>query len=388
MFKANTGSSVNPDPKMAGVEAAEKAIQGLDDVKLAFMYASCAYDLDELIQGAKDILGDVPVIGNTSFTGVITPEGFISSDDGFVGILALSDPDLTVGVAAVEKPGDAIEMGREVAEAAMAAAGTDDVPDYYYMVAPPAEEEFYVKGITQAIGRIPFFGGSAADNAIAGEWMLYTGDGAFADGVAVAFFYTDKPMTNKFTGAYRETSDVGIITKVDGDRTLVEIDGKPALEQYAEWRGMDVADLMGGDLLVASITSPLGVKDRLGDLVAIRHPMNGNDDLSINVGNKLAEGTAVIRMEGSVDELVDSTGTTLAELKEKMPVAAGAYHLVHCGGRRAGIDARIGEVYEQIKAQAGDTPFIVEFTFGEYGTEADGVNACGGLMLSFTAFGE
>jgi hypothetical protein len=91
-------------------------------------------------------------------------------------------------------------------------------------------------------------------------------------------------------------------------------------------------------------------------------------------------------MEGSVDELIDSTGKTLAELKEKMPAPAGAYHLVHCGGRRAGIDSRIDEVAEQIKKDAGDVPFIVEFTFGEYGYEQDGLNTCGGLMLSFTGF--
>ena len=277
------------------------------------------------------------------------------------------------------RPGDVLD--------AMEQAGRDVAPDYYYMVAPPAEEEFYVKGITQTIGRVPFFGGSAADNEIAGKWKLYTEQGVMEDGVAVAFFYTDKPITNKFTGAYNETGDMGIITKVEGDRTLVEIDGEPALQKYAEWRGLSTSALMGGDLLVQTITSPLGVKDRLGDLVAIRHPMNGNDDLSMNIGNKLAVGTAVIRMEGSVDKLIDSTAETLAALKEKMPVPAGAYHLVHCGGRRAGIDDRIEEVVENIKAEAGDVPFIVEFTFGEYGTEADGVNACGGLMLSFTAFG-
>ena len=59
-----------------------------------------------------------------------------------------------------------------------------------------------------------------------------------------------------------------------------------------------------------------------------------------------------------------------------------------CGGRRAGIDARINEVYEQVKQHAGDIPFIMEFTFGEYGYEDDGNNTCGGLMLSFTAFGK
>ena len=45
------------------------------------------------------------------------------------------------------------------------------------------------------------------------------------------------------------------------------------------------------------------------------------------------------------------------------------------------------EVYEQLKKEAGDTPFLVVFTFGEYGyTEDDQTNTTGGLMLSFTSF--
>ena len=197
------------------------------------------------------------------------------------------------------------------------------------------------------------------------------------DGTEIATAVSDYP-----------TGDMGIITKVADNRCLQEIDGVPALEKYAGWRGLDPETIKGGDLLVATITSPLGVKDRLGDLVAIRHPMNGNDDMSMNIGNKLTVGTAVIRMEGSVDELINSTGKTLAELKEKAGGKIGAFHLVHCGGRRAGIGDRIGEVAEQLKKEAGDVPFLCEFTFGEYGFEQDGLNTCGGLMLSFTAFAE
>lgn len=386
MMKANTGSSINTNPKAAGAEAAAKAKAGLDSIKMAYVYASCDYDLDAMLAGIAEEIPGVPVIGNTSFTGVITPEGYVSGPDGFVGIMAVADPDLTVGIAAVERSGCPVEAGEQVAKLAMEKAGKTTPPDYYYMAAPSGLEEFYVKGITKVIGRVPFYGGSAADNSIEGKWKLYTDKGVFADGVAVAFFYTDKKMANKFTGAYRETKDAGVITKVIDNRVLAEIDGVPALEKYAQWRGMDVEALKGGALLAETITSPLGVKDRLGDLVAIRHPMNGNDDLTMNIGNNLAEGTAVIRMEGSVDELIDSTGKTLAEVKEKIGVPAGAYHLVHCGGRRAGIDARIDEVAEQLKKEAGDVPFIAEFTFGEYGFEDDGLNTCGGLMLSFTAF--
>jgi len=34
-----------------------------------------------------------------------------------------------------------------------------------------------------------------------------------------------------------------------------------------------------------------------------------------------------------------------------------------------------------------DVPFIMPFTFGEYGYNNHSANICGGLMLSFTAFG-
>lgn len=389
-------ASVYQSDKLDAREAVREVVQGLKaqdpdvaQAKVVFAYSSCAYNIPSMLDEFSAQLPDVPVIGNTSFTGVITPKGFVGGD-GFLGAMALNDPDMAVGVAAEPKTDasqDAVELGEKVARLAMKAAGKDCAPSYYYMAASPAEEEYYVKGITHVIGRVPFFGGSAADNAIAGDWKLYTSSGDFADGVAVAFFYTDKPMANVYTGAYHETGDVGVVTKVIGNRTLAEIDGVPALEKYAEWRGMDIDSLRGSAFLSASVVSPLGVKDRLGDLVAIRHPMAGNDDDTIGLGNKVAKNTAVIRMEATVDELIDSTGKTLGELGEKVE-DPGAYLLVHCGGRRAGIGDRIGEVADQLKSAANGVPFLCEFTFGEYGQVDDGANTCGGLMLSFTALGK
>lgn len=385
MLKANTGSSVNVNAKAAGREAAGAAGAGLENVKLAFVYSSCAYSIGEMLTGVQEALPGVPVVGNTSFTGVITPEGYISGADGFVGVMAMADENMTVGTSTVAKGACAIEDGKTAAKKAMAAAGKTIPPDYYYMVASPAEEEFYLKGITEVIGRVPFFGGSAADNSISGDWVLYSDKGSCPDGIALAFFYTDAKIANVFTGAYRETKDMGIITKVNGRRELAEIDGEPALKKYASWRGMDPENLKGGNLLAESVLSPLGIKDRLGDLTAIRHPMNGNDNYTMAIGNNLAEGTAVIRMEATMDELIDSVGENVNKVKELMPKAS-AYHLVHCGGRRAGIGDRIEEVAQQMIKEADGVPFIAEFTFGEYGFVEDGRNTCGGLMLSFTGF--
>lgn len=386
MFKAYVGSSTNPDAVQAGREAA-KAVAA-PELKAAFVYLSCDYDVPAVLAAIGETLPGVPLFGNTSFTGVITPAGYVGGDKPFVGILALAGSALCVGVAAAEKDGCSVAKGKAIAEQALASAGKTDAPDYFYMAASPAEEEKYLEGITQVIGRRPFFGGSAADNSIEGKWLLYADGKCFADGCVAAFFWGGPKLANLFTGAYRETADYGVITKLGGERVLAEIDGVPATEKYAAWRSLDKEAVSGGNLLATTITSPLGVKDRLGKLIAIRHPMGGNPDGSMNIGNVLSEKTVVIRMEATVDELISSTGDTLRALIERMPGKPLAFHLVHCGGRRAGIGDRIGEVAEQLRAAAGDVPFLCEFTFGEYGFERDGENTCGGLMLSFTGFYE
>ena len=388
MLKANVGWSTNEDSYTQGKETAAKAVIDLIETKVAFLYTSVDCDVKKVLEGAKSELGTAPIIGCTSSAGIITPDGFISGEHGFTGILALGDPELEVGVAGSAKKGSARETGRMLAKEAMKNAGKDCAPAYFYMVASPAEEEDYIKGIEDVIGRVPIFGGSAADNTVEGKWSIYTGDTVFSDGAAVAFFYTDKEMENVFTGAYNETTNSGVITKIAGKRTLVEIDGEPAIKKYAEWTGAKLKDLDADNLLVTTITKPLGVKDRLGDLVAIRHPMYGNKDKSMNIGANLAVNTAVIQMEATVDELINSTGNTMKELNDDMNGEVGAYLLVHCGGRRLGIGDRIDEVSKQLKKEAHGKPFIAVFTFGEYGVRDHGANTTGGLMLSFTAFGK
>lgn len=387
-MKALTGYSTNKNGYLAGLEAGRMAGKNAN-AKLVFAYMSCDYKIKDVVRGLKEIY-DCPVIGNTSFTGVIMPEGYIGGDKPFVGIMVLCDPNMVVGVGFADRK--AYQSARDAGESAtkharaMTKMPYNDEPDVMYMTASPTEEEFFLKGANRVIGRVPLFGGSAADNTISGNWSLYLDNKVTNEGVAVALFYMKGGFVNEFTGAYRETSDMGIITKVEGTRQLVTIDGVPAVKKYAKWRNMKPSELMGDKLLSATITSPLGVKDRLGDLVAIRHPMFANEDYSMNIGANLSTGTTVIRMEATVDELISSVGETLKKLNERLTKPVVCYHLVHCGGRRAGIDARINEVYEEIKKNTNGVPFIMEFTFGEYGYVDDGRNTTGGLMLSFTAF--
>lgn len=388
MLKSKVGYSKHSRAIISGKESAKMAMEDHEHPKVGFLFGSCVYKADELLKGVHTITGSLPIIGCTSAGGIIVPDGIVSNKKGFSGLMILDDEDLKVTVAGSMKEVDPRKTGQKIALEAIQKSGTKVRPSYFYMVASLNDEELYLKGIEDVIGRVPCFGGTSADNALKGEWEIYCNDETYKDGCAVAFFYSNKKIETEFTGSYMETLDRGIITKVDKQKTLSKIDEIPALEKYAQWRGLHVEDIYGTKLLSASVTSPLGIKDPMGGLTLIRQPMVGNNDNTMNIGNQLQVGTAVIRMESDVEGLISSTKSVMVNVRNKLSNKPGAYILIHDSGRKLGIGNRLEEVYENIKEIAEDVPFIMAFTFGEYGYQNHSANSCGGLMLSFTAFAQ
>lgn len=385
MLKSKIGYSTEENSFQSGAKTAIQASTKGD--KIGFLYTSCLSNTKEIVKGVRSVT-DIPLIGCTSSGAIIVPDGIISSNHGFSGMLTMNDNDLTVGVACHEAGANARLIGRKVAIEAVKNADMQTSPSYFYMVASPKEEEDYLMGIQDVIGRVPMFGGSAADDTVEGKWKIICNDKVFSDGVAVCFFYTDNDIVTEYTGAYHETDVAGIITKVEQNRTLVTIDKEPSLTKYSKWIGINENSLRGTNLLANSILHPLGIKDQVGNLTAVRHPMIGNTNNTMNIGNKLAENTAVILLEATVDELIASTGDNLKKVRNGLTTEPAAYMLVHCGGRKLAIADRIQEVHKQLVKEAKGVPFICFFTFGEYGYHENSANTCGGLMLSFTGFGK
>ena len=390
MLKTKVGYSELEDAYASGVETAKMA-NVIENPQVGLFFTSCVQDQTKLMEGAKSILGDVPIIGCTSSAALCTQDGYLNKETGYSGMM-LFGGDLEVVTAGSKKTDETPrEIGRRIAKEAISKLqGKDLEPDYFFMSASPANEEEYMKGIEDIIGDVPVFGGSAADNTVEGKWSILNDGEAFADGCVLAIFYTNGEMKNLYTGAYHETENAGIITKVEGRRTLVEIDHEPALKKYAEWTGQNVNDIMGGNLLTATITAPLGVKDPIGKVTAIRHPMAGNDDYSMNIGADLVTNTAVIQMENTPEGILKANAETVAKVSELMNTDINSYFLIHCGGRRLGLAiAGIEEkIYPEIKKAIPDKEFLMVFTFGEYGRGDHSSNTVGGLSLSFTAVGK
>ena len=116
MLNAKTGTSTKKDAALAGKEAAQQVKEIADNMKLAFVYSGVQYDQKTLLNAISAELPGIPLIGNTSFTGVITQDGFVTGDDGFVGIMGIADPDLKVGVAGMPSAGDRKESRPDGAE--------------------------------------------------------------------------------------------------------------------------------------------------------------------------------------------------------------------------------------------------------------------------------
>ena len=121
-------------------------------------------------------------------------------------------------------------------------------------------------------------------------------------------------------------------------------------------------------------------------MTVIRHPLNGNTDYSMNIGNDLAVNTAVIQMQISKEELVNSPTYILRDLKKKIKDNSVGYIIIHDGSRKNVVEEDIHEMAKKIKKEAGETPFLMSFNYGEYGRGEHTENVCGGLMISVTGF--
>lgn len=389
MLKTKVGYSENVDAFASGAETAKMA-NVIENPQVGLLFTSCVQDQNKIMEGAKSVLGDVPVVGCTSSAAICTQDGYLNKETGYSGMMLFGGDLEVVTAGSAQTSETPREVGRRVAKEAISKVKGEDVePDFFFMSASPANEEEYLEGIQDIIGNVPVFGGSAADNTVEGKWSILNDGEAFADGLTIAIFYTKGEMKNLYTGAYHETNNVGVITKVRDERTLVEIDHEPALKKYAEWTGKSIESLMGNNLLTETICAPLGVKDPIGKVTAVRHPMFGNDDLSMNIGANLAENTAVIELSNTPEGILKANEETINNLNKLMVSEANSYFLVHCGGRRLGLALSQIEdkIYPEVKKVIPNKEFLMVFTFGEYGMGDHSSNTVGGLSLSYTAFG-
>ena len=384
-MKAVVGSSILPNSYDAGIETAKTALRGIRNPKIGFLFTSAKYNQKEFLKGIKSINSDLKIIGCTSDEMIMTPDGIISSKDGFAGMMVLEENELTVGVAITDCGNDPRIAGRNVAIEAMANADKKYPPTAFALFTTPEYEEDYLKGIQDILGEIPVFGGSAATE-LENEFRVICENKETTNGCAIALFYSTKEIKNIFTTGYEETDNIGIITKVADERQIVEIDNEPALKKYAEWANIDASKLLEEDIKRKSSLNPLGIKNLNSDFIAIRHIINAESDYSFKVGAKVSDKMALIYMKTDIDGLIESSIKSIKSLESDVKPAA--LILIQSQGRKISIEDQMDEDFVAIKNATGDTPFIALFTNSEFGQMDHSGTIVANLSLSFTSFSE
>ncbi len=393
------GWSQDTDARRAGVEAAQKALASSHqtEANVAFVFSTIGYAPEQLLAGIGEVLKSTPVHGGTSFTGVITPDGFLGGDRDAVAVMTMTTQYVDFGVGYAELGQDPEAAGRAAVEMAVKTARKQadipaEVPDIVLMAASPGNEEAVMRGIMQVIGEdVPIIGGSVADNTVEGNWHVFAGQRAMSAGVVVTALFTHLPLGYSYASGYRPTNKKAIITKAAG-RTVYELNGKKAIDVYADWIGQSPKDLAGMAILGASILKPVGVYNRENKFHLVKHPGVAQDDGSIFLFAEVKEGDELVLMEASVDDLINEVPEAIRaamEMRQLEEEDIAALFLVHCGGRRGAIGDRIGEVVETInKTLNYSVPFVSYLTFGEQGCLPSGQNVHGDLLLSALVIGK
>jgi hypothetical protein len=378
MSTVGTGHSTLPDPRAAAAQVVEQARAGLEGTPtLAILFSTTDYDTEALVTAVQEHLGDVPLWGGTSSSGVFTGAGWITGEKGAASLMLLSNRPAGVGVASVGD--DAEAAGKKATQAALAQAGGS--AEALLTLAFMGPEEGILAGAGQVAPGVPVVGGTASDHSPEGKFQQFANGQSYKGAVTIAALGGE--VGYAFGHGYKLTGKKAVVTKAAG-RRVIELDNRPAMDVYAEWTGTPKAELAGGAILTFSVLHPLIIHKAGVTLSA--HPVAGNEDGSIDTGAAMTKGMTLELGESTIDALIAEAENIVRQAAKgvKQP---NAVLLAYCGGRALALGDRIGEVADQVNKASGGLPFVGFLAFGEQGNAMPGEASHANLSLAALVLG-
>ena len=211
------------------VKLASKNLGG-SSPSIAFVSHTAARDPEEVRKAFVEHLpAGTPIHGITSSSAILTSQG---AKAGAVGCLLLSAAD--EGFATAFDPEDG-------GKAAIALKDKMPSPQAIFMGATPGAEEGVIAALADVFSDVPVYGGTAADDELAGAWSVMSAEESSATGVSLVGIGESVKFGASMVGPYTPTKKSGKATKTDG-RRVFEIDGKPAADWVYEWLGDEVKE--------------------------------------------------------------------------------------------------------------------------------------------------
>lgn len=268
------------------------------DMELVIFFCSTSYDLEVVAAEMGRLFAGTQVVGCTS-AGGFGPQGYRTPSLSGVSF----SRDCCSAVSGLLEDLDRFDatQAHDFAQALLqhlesrAHAAAENSFALLLIDGLSKREEQAAHTLQYALGRIPLFGGSAADDSKFASTLVYS-DGRFHTGSAVLILVnTILPFKVFMTHHFIATHERLVVTQADtATRTVLEINGLPAAQEYARLIGVAPERLDAK----AFAASPLVVV--IGDAEYVRSIQKVNPDGSLTFFCAIDEGV-VLRVAHGMD---------------------------------------------------------------------------------------
>jgi hypothetical protein len=360
MDSVGLGYTSLPEPHAAASQLVDQALQGIKGKPtLAILFSTVDYDLDTLVGEVQERIGDTPLWGGTSSSGVLTSQGWITGDKGAAALLLLAGQPAGVGGALVGS--DPLAAAKAAVSQALLQAGGSATA---FLTMPViGQEDQLLEAIHQLAPNTPVVGGTSSEHGLPGSMRQFANGKVLEGGYSVAAI-GGKKAGYVFMNGYKPTGKKATITAATG-RRIVALDGRPALDVYQEWSGLPREQITGGNILIASTQLPL-VLLLEGQEISC-HPVSGNEDGSIDTAVTQPVGATIELRENSLDQMIADVAIAVRTAAEQVTEPSTVI-LSHCGGRALALGDRISEIVPLVNDAVGQAPWIGFLAFGEQGS--------------------
>ena len=244
MIRAGAGYSSARNPRTAAAEATGAALKqaGLDRAGGAFCFATAAYaGAYPMILREVTALAHTEEVAGCSAAGVIAGETETESGHA-IAVLVFGGNELRARRFFVPSlRGRAPGVAAEIAGAVRPALGATNLlllfADSYQIEAEPT-----LAALGRELPSVAISGGGATEDGTLGETYVFCGDVASSDAVSGMIVAGDFDLTLASSIACAPLGPVHRVTAARGN-IVMELDGRPAFEVFAEAAGPLAADL-------------------------------------------------------------------------------------------------------------------------------------------------
>jgi len=373
-IQAGVGMSHHRNPKVAGKEAAEKALEaaGVEKPDFVLTFATVGYDQQDLLKAVREATGGAPLCG-CSAEGVIA--GGEADESNFaVAVMAISSDQLRFSHGMVTGlKEDPAQAGRAIAEAIQPKVSSDTLALFLFPDGITVNFDRLLAGLEGQLNLdrlLPLVGGTAGDNLVMERTYQYYNDQVVSDGVAWALLSGGAQIAWAVNHACVPVGVEYKVTRCEGN-VIYEIDGKPALEVLKDYLTEDEIE----DWARAVLTFQFGFKVpghmQDYDEYVIRGMLGGKDDAtgSVTIPTEVSEGTGIWLTRRDYEKLVNGVERAAEEIKAQLGEdPARLVFQFDCAGRGKIFlreQQKLG-LLETLRGQIGpDVPWLGFYTFGE-----------------------